>query len=847
MRISRISVLGLLTFGIGIPLLGLVSLPVGASDFSWLRDARVEVSPYVETPRCNGTVEVVNYEKTNEVVLDTYGLACVYLGKDFQMATYTNKHQRYELAIKLNSDSHFRLVRGFQPEMDARLVPNSNTFMFKEFVGIYATTFTTVDVVAALTNYETTPAGEPLSYLLDTSKYTAWFDYIDQNNQQRNLRIQSYVASLNGRYAFILSNEVGHIKIDFSTEVTTLVSRFRPSDHSGLYSPAAAAVTKDGRYAFYNTAISVIDTDSCGIELSSMIIAKEVLERSTNVICSYRDDVYSPKIHEMVGYGGYGLNFDWLGDEEGLRFTLAPFPGSQDYEKGPRIVTLYRNEQAEQSKLDYLALGDSYSSGEGDLGEFQGKSFYTDATASEGGCHLSTRSYPFLLRQFKAIAADRMQSVACSGAQLNKDYFGSNANYVGQSRRLAGKSAADIEAIQSTATTSFTPGILKQIEFVKLNKPKVMTFTGSGNDVGFAKILEYCATFTIGDSKANTCDMALPNTKQRTVLGDAIRTQYGKVTSFIQAVKNASPQTTIYVVGYPTFVSASDNMCLNGGALNPNERTMINQGVNFMNAVLKNAARSAGAQYVDIENSLNGGRICEGSEYMTALLDVAARGFSRSKNQMFHPNHLGHEKMAQAINNQGFSLESTNPGPDGSIQAPGKPDYFGTSALVQTQQEKLLSSNPVVAGLSVEFQVESGLFAANSSVNFTMWSSSTTFSAIQTDSTGAINKKAYASQRINPGYHFLLAEGKSPSGNPVRYYQFVEVQSTVAADRDGDNINDNEDICIHISVWYDELTQKNVCNIATVNVTAESSLLGNIIDSSILMNLLPPRLTTSLN
>lgn len=38
------------------------------------------------------------------------------------------------------------------------------------------------------------------------------------------------------------------------------------------------------------------------------------------------------------------------------------------------------------------------------------------------------------------------------------------------------------------------PGIVAQIEFVKKYKPKVVTLTGGGNDVGFADVLGYCAS-----------------------------------------------------------------------------------------------------------------------------------------------------------------------------------------------------------------------------------------------------------------------------------------------------------------------------------------------------------------
>src|SRR5690606_18148670 len=78
-------------------------------------------------------------------------------------------------------------------------------------------------------------------------------------------------------------------------------------------------------------------------------------------------------------------------------------------------------------QLDYLALGDSYSSGEGDIERrSNGSTYYLEGTDVTGDyekgipeekCHVSNRSYPFVLQQSGAVEGDRIQSVACSGAK----------------------------------------------------------------------------------------------------------------------------------------------------------------------------------------------------------------------------------------------------------------------------------------------------------------------------------------------------------------------------------------------------------------------------------------------
>lgn len=94
-----------------------------------------------------------------------------------------------------------------------------------------------------------------------------------------------------------------------------------------------------------------------------------------------------------------------------------------------------------RGQLDYLAMGDSYSSGEGDTAAMG--SHYRRGTNVPGGvlhpremCHVSDRSYPFLLQKW-LMPGGTMQSVACSGAVAAQDYTGSEWGYKGQNSRLA--------------------------------------------------------------------------------------------------------------------------------------------------------------------------------------------------------------------------------------------------------------------------------------------------------------------------------------------------------------------------------------------------------------------------
>src|SRR5690606_32712651 len=99
-------------------------------------------------------------------------------------------------------------------------------------------------------------------------------------------------------------------------------------------------------------------------------------------------------------------------------------------------------------QLDYLALGDSYSSGEGDTERDKrtGQKYYRSWTDVEEDaawgqprekCHISTRSYPYILAQGMALGdpvngpSTRWHSVACSGARIRDVSDGNPEAYLG--------------------------------------------------------------------------------------------------------------------------------------------------------------------------------------------------------------------------------------------------------------------------------------------------------------------------------------------------------------------------------------------------------------------------------
>jgi hypothetical protein len=136
------------------------------------------------------------------------------------------------------------------------------------------------------------------------------------------------------------------------------------------------------------------------------------------------------------------------------------------------------------SLLDYLALGDSYTSGEG-AGEYDSR---TDTTLNR--CHLSSLAYPALIAKTK-YSFEGARSVACSGANT-EDIFPKDAdNYMGQASDGLPASTRSAD-VSNAYLDSFTPGFLPQSSFVGAYQPAVITTGIAGNDVGFADIIARC-------------------------------------------------------------------------------------------------------------------------------------------------------------------------------------------------------------------------------------------------------------------------------------------------------------------------------------------------------------------
>ncbi|UUZ59379.1 SGNH/GDSL hydrolase family protein [Nocardioides sp. B-3] len=191
---------------------------------------------------------------------------------------------------------------------------------------------------------------------------------------------------------------------------------------------------------------------------------------------------------------------------------------------------------AAQTADHYVALGDSYSAGNGAF-----------STNLDVGCNRNTYAYPYLVSQQRPNTA--LTFVACGGA-----------------------TTTDVNNNQLSALTSST---------------KFVTITIGGNDIGFVNLLVSCWSYNDDAMCQSAADTA--NGKIANQLGAALDGTYARI-------KAASPTATVVVLGYPN-PPGSNLTCAAADGISTANRTSIGSVVNNPESKIGDRAAAAGFTY----------------------------------------------------------------------------------------------------------------------------------------------------------------------------------------------------------------------------------------------------------
>lgn len=206
---------------------------------------------------------------------------------------------------------------------------------------------------------------------------------------------------------------------------------------------------------------------------------------------------------------------------------------------------------------EYVALGDSYSSGTG-TGEY-----LDDGTE----CLRSALAYPALVAAGQGLDLDFR---ACSGATI-----------------------PDVRAAQLGALTASTSRV---------------SISVGGNDAGFADVLTECAL----PAWASDCDSAIDGA-QSYIAG----TLPGAAGGLYDEIRAAAPNARVTVVGYPRIFMGED--CDFATFFSPEEQARLNQTADQVNATLAGVAAQRGFGYADPTSAFTGHAVCDSPEWINGL------------------------------------------------------------------------------------------------------------------------------------------------------------------------------------------------------------------------------------
>jgi lysophospholipase L1-like esterase len=204
---------------------------------------------------------------------------------------------------------------------------------------------------------------------------------------------------------------------------------------------------------------------------------------------------------------------------------------------------------------DYVALGDSYSSGVGS------GSYLSDS----GDCKRSTESYPYLWQAAHSVSS--FSFPACSGATTD-----------------------DVVSDQLATLTPDTD---------------LVTVGVGGNDAGFSDVMLTCVLQSDADclSRVTTAVESIDST-----LPDHLDAVYS-------AISAKAPAARVVVLGYPHFYELGTN-CTD---LTEAKRAALDDAVDHLDSVLAKRAADHGFAFGDVRTTFTGHELCSDSPWLHSL------------------------------------------------------------------------------------------------------------------------------------------------------------------------------------------------------------------------------------
>ena len=650
-------------------------------------------------------------------------------------------------------------------------------------------------------------------YLSFGTKTSMWT--INDPGSTTSMPVNAHYGTNNGRWLFVES-PWGFARVDLDSREILAFEKPLAGYGAGLNPQYEIAMSEDGRYAVISLGsqiFTVYDLDQCQ--------TKTTVSRQIAVGCGKRDLRSELGIASVTNV--VGVRFGALGDL--LTYSSLENGKIQQYAVSAPGTSI--------NGLSYLALGDSYSSGEGDG---DGSKYYMPGTDGDGEyvalfqtgisgypygkerCHLSTRSYPYMLAASAGLGVDSFRSVACSGADVNdvtNTLTDRQRYYTFDGHFDQFKTYNDNTLIKDSkvkAIKNYVPGRAAQIEFITKYKPKNVTISLGGNDVGFGNKLSECVM-------VGTCRYALADRYE--IVNEMKNTVYPRLVSMYRSFKQASPTTRVYAIGYPQLIGQS--RCNANVQLDNDERRYVRESVSLLNQVVRGATAEAGVNYIDIEHSLDGVNLCSDQKYPALNGLTYGQEMIVIGSESYHPNESGHALIAATIKNRmnNQSIATYQPCASSIVlhcntSTSGFPSqlssYFSSAqnienAIVRRQQiiQNTTDNMTSVAdvGGTIRVTLPRNSFKENSSVGVTVKSDPMMLPAIQSADDGSIDATFVVPLDLPSGYHTIHLLGALKSGEMIDYYDTF-LAAYRQDDIDGDGVNNSVDRCQFVTPLHED-------------------------------------------
>jgi Tol biopolymer transport system component/lysophospholipase L1-like esterase len=357
--------------------------------------------------------------------------------------------------------------------------------------------------------------------------------------------------------------------------------------------------------------------------------------------------------YELVGSGESGAFLD--SDPRGLahRTTQSATPG--------RFVWQVRGSAP---IAEYVALGDSYQSGEGSFDYYWG----TDIP-DRNLCHRSVNAYPVLLGRDGAVE-DKLAFWACSGATIPDLYSGAVST--------SGPVWDDpMRALHDESVPTQLDQRASQMDRLS-DRTRLVTVGVGGNDMQFVPVLADCiSTNLLNWDPAASCATANKK-KERDILADLV--EDGAWTNLIDDIRASAPYARIIMLGYPKFYAPVDptkrDAC---GTVRPVDRDWINTMIDELNDEIEKSANSRGIAYADIYGASKGIELCTDAAEPFMNGFIPALNAAHAESESYHPTDAGHRRIADILENV---LSESDPG---TVTRVGQGQHYSLGSSVTGQ------------------------------------------------------------------------------------------------------------------------------------------------------------------